>query len=416
MNPSPEFSEKMNQKIKEAKVKAEKFKDVPAPFGEDIDFNDYPTPAPTNREVESLKEIDEDEKIALSKVGIDINEKSTSGSYVQVNNEPIYSKMYKNIEIMPITEAFKKHELSEYYWNVVDIKDKYAARVENELSEGYFIYAPKGVKETIPLQTCLLIGKEDVSQNVHNIIIVEEGAELNVITGCTTSPHVKSGLHLGVSEFYIKKGGKLTYTMIHNWGENVHVRPRTGVKLEEDAVFINNYVTTMPVKSIQSYPTAYCEGDNSKATFQTIVYGSGKSKYDMGSRVVLNGKGSSADMISRVIAVDESEIVSRGHLVGAEKEVKGHLECRGLILSKEGRILAVPELEATETDLDLSHEAAVGKIAEDQLIYLMSRGLTEDEATSLIIKGFLSVDITGLPEELAKSVKNMMDMTLENAM
>ncbi|MCS3901832.1 SufB/SufD family protein [Methanococcus voltae] len=416
MNLNSNLSEKMQEKIKEAKIIAEKFKDVPAPFGDDINLDDYPTPKNTNRAVESLTDIEEDEKEALSKVGIDINEKNTSGSYLQVNNEPIYSKMYKNIEIMPITEALEKHDLSEYYWNVVEIKDKYSARVENELSQGYFIYAPKGVKESIPLQTCLLIGKEDVSQNVHNIIVVDEGAELNVITGCTTSPHVKSGLHLGVSEFYVKKGGKLTYTMVHNWGENVHVRPRTGIRLDEDAVFINNYVTTMPVKSMQSYPTAYCDGDNSKATFQTIVYGTGKSKYDMGSRVVLNGKGSSADMISRVIAVDESEVISRGHLVGAEKGVKGHLECRGLILSKDARILAVPELEATETDLDLSHEAAVGKIAEDQLIYLMSRGLTEDEATSLIIKGFLSVDINGLPEELAKNVKEMMDMTLENAM
>jgi hypothetical protein len=172
----------------------------------------------------------------------------------------------------------------------------------------------------------------------------------------------------------------------------------------------------MPVKSIQSYPTAYCEGKNAKTTFQTIVYGKGSSNLDMGSRVILSGENSAADMISRVIVVDDAKVISRGHLIGAESNVKGHLECRGLILSNDGHILAVPELEAEKTDLELSHEAAVGKIAEDQIQYLMSRGLSEDEASSLIIKGFLSVDISGLPPELAKSVKEMMDMTLENAM
>jgi len=133
----------------------------------------------------------------------------------------------------------------------------------------------------------------------------------------------------------------------------------------------------------------------------------------MGSRVILEGKNSSADMISRTIVVDNSKIIARGHLIGANDEVKGHLECRGLILSNNAHIHAVPELEAKKTNLDLSHEAAVGKIAEDQLMYLMSRGLTEDEATSLIIKGFLSVDIKGLPPKLAKAVDKIMEMTLD---
>ncbi|ABR54396.1 SufBD protein [Methanococcus vannielii SB] len=407
------LSEKKLQQVKEL---AEKYKDVPAPFGEDIDLSKYPIPRENLKTLDSLSELSDDHKTALSKVGVDVSEKDTLGSYIQINNDPVYTKMYSDIEIMPITETLKKYDIEEYYWNVVEIKDKYSARVADEITEGYFIRAPKGVKKTIPLQTCLLIGTEEVSQNVHNIIVVEEGAELNVITGCTTSPHVKSGLHLGVSEFYLKKDSKLTFTMIHNWGENVHVRPRTGIKMDDNSIFINNYVTMMPVKSIQSYPTAYCEGDNCKATFQTIAYGKGKSKMDMGSRVILSGKNAASDIISRVIVVDDAEIISRGHLIGAEENVKGHLECRGLILSNNAHIHAIPELEAKKTDLELSHEAAVGKIAENQIMYLMSRGLSEDEASSLIIKGFLSVDISGLPPELAKSVKEMMDMTLENAL
>ena len=358
-------------------------------------------------------ELDEEYKSKLESIGIDIEEKSSAGSYLQINNKAVYSKTDSKIEMMPISEALKKYDLDDYYWNLVEIKDKYSARAALELTEGFFIRVPKGVKETIPLQTCLLIGEESSSQNVHNIIIVEEGAELNVITGCATSSHVKSGLHIGISEFYIKKDAKLTYTMIHDWGENVHVRPRTGVHIEENGVFINNYVVLSKVKSIQSYPTVYCAGDNSKATFQTVAYGKGSSKMDMGTRAILSGKGSSADMISRTIVVDDAEIIARGHLVGESENVKGHLECRGLILSDNAHLHAVPELEAKKANLDLSHEAAVGKIAENQLMYLMSRGLTEDEATSLIIKGFLSVDISGLPPKLAKSVEQIMEMTLD---
>jgi Fe-S cluster assembly scaffold protein SufB len=144
-----------------------------------------------------------------------------------------------------------------------------------------------------------------------------------------------------------------------------------------------------------------------------VAYGKGSSKMDMGTRAILSGKGSSADMISRTIVVDDAEIIARGHLVGESEGVKGHLECRGLILSDNAHLHAVPELEAKKANLDLSHEAAVGKIAEDQLMYLMSRGLTEDEATSLIIKGFLSVDIEGLPPKLGKAVEKIMEMTLD---
>ncbi|MBW9220742.1 SufD family Fe-S cluster assembly protein [Methanothermococcus sp. SCGC AD-155-M21] len=405
----------MLSKEKTLKIKktAEKYRNVPAPHGEDIDLNEYKINK-SDVIIDSLEDLDREYRSQLENIGINVKEENTSGSYLQINNEAVYSHVQSKIEMMPISEALKKYDLDEYYWNLVEIKDKYSARAALELTEGFFIRVPKGVKETIPLQTCLLIGKEHSSQNAHNIIIVEEGGELNIITGCTTSAHVKSGLHIGISEFYIKKNGKLTYTMVHDWGENVHVRPRTGVYIEENGVFINNYVITTPVKSVQSYPTIYCEGDNSKATLQTIVYGKGQSVIDLGSKVVLSGKYSSADIISRSIADDTSEIVARGLLVGKEEEIKGHLECKGLIISDESRLYAVPELDARKANIDLSHEAAVGKIAEDQLIYLMSRGLTEDEAVSLIIKGFLSIDLSGLPPNLAKSVERIMDMTLDS--
>jgi Fe-S cluster assembly scaffold protein SufB len=151
------LSEKKLQQVKEL---AEKYKDVPAPFGEDIDLSKYPIPRENLKTLDSLSELSDDHKTALSKVGVDVSEKDTLGSYIQINNDPVYTKMYSDIEIMPITETLKKYDIEEYYWNVVEIKDKYSARVADEITEGYFIRAPKGVKKTIPLQTCLLIGTE----------------------------------------------------------------------------------------------------------------------------------------------------------------------------------------------------------------------------------------------------------------
>lgn len=270
-----------------------------------------------------------------------------------------------------------------------------------------------GSREVFPLQACMFIGDENVMQTAHNIIIAEENSELHIITGCATGEDVSSALHVGVSEFYLKKGAKITFTMVHNWAEQVEVRPRTGIMVGDDATYINNYILTSPVKSIQSYPTAYCTGENSRVVFQSILGGQKDSVLDVGSRVILEGRGSSAEIVSRAVSKDASQIYSRGHLAGRVPEVKGHLECHGLVLSDDSMIYAVPELEGSATELEMSHEAAVGKIAEEEVMYLTSRGLTEDEAASMIVRGFLSMDITGLPPELAAETKRMLDMSLK---
>ena len=136
----------------------------------------------------------------------------------------------------------------------------------------------------------------------------------------------------------------------------------------------------------------------------------------MGSRIVFKGRGSRGDIVSRVIATDHAKVIAKGDLVGEADDVKGHLECRGLMLSDTSIIESVPELKARRRNIDLSHEAAVGKIAEEEIRYLMARGFSEDEAVGMIIRGFLSLEIKGLPEGLARETKRMFDMTLEKVM
>jgi Fe-S cluster assembly scaffold protein SufB len=290
--------------------------------------------------------------------------------------------------------------LKEHRWRLVAAdKDAFTKEADRQLDNGYFIRALPGEKVVYPLQACLYIRKEKVAQRVHNIVIAEEGSELHIITGCATHPHLTSGLHIGVSEFYVKKGAKIVFTMIHNWGENVYVRPRTGIRVEEDGIFLSNYISLKGVKSVQAFPTATLAGANALARFNSVIVAPEGSDIDTGSKVILDAPGSRAEIISRTISFG-GRVIARGHLVGNARNIKAHLECQGLILAPHGVIHAIPELEAHQADVDMSHEAAVGKIAQEEIEYLMARGLDEEEATSTIVRGFLNVKIDGLPPEL----------------
>jgi len=398
-------------KAEDIEEKARKAKDKPAALGSDIDLESYSDEAGNLGEVASLKDLPGDVKERAIAAGVDAHEACRSGSFFQVDHSVLFANScQKGLEIMGINEALEKYDwLREYWWKAVAVDaDKYTAQAELKLNHGYFIRAKKGTKSQFPLQACLYMSKEGIAQNVHNIIIAEEGSELHIITGCTTAPRLRKGLHVGVSEFYVKKGAKVSFTMIHNWAPEVAVRPRTGTIVEEDGVFLSNYVSMKTVKDLQMYPTAYCNGKNSTVRYNTILYAPEGSRIDAGSRVFLKAKGSRAEVVARTITKG-GDITARGHLVGEVPEAKAHLECRGLILSEKGRIHAIPELEGKVEGVDLSHEAAVGKIAEEEILYLMARGLDRDEATSAIVRGFLEVDIKGLPENLKEEMRKAVE-------
>ncbi len=353
-----------------------------------------------------LGELTAEEVERLQETGIDLREKGRSGTFVQTNCSVVHcAARPKGLELLPVTEALKRYSwLEDYWWKAVSPEaDEFVKATDVALDNGYFIRVLPGEKVVYPVQTCLYIREENIAQKVHNIIIAEEGAELHVITGCTTAPHLVSGLHIGVSEFYVKAGAKLVFTMIHNWSENIHVRPRTGIFVEEGGSFLSNYISLRPVKSIQTYPTARLRGPGALARFNSVIVSPAGSFHDVGSRVYLSGEGSRAEIVSRTISYGGT-IVARGHLIGQAPEIKAHLECQGLILAENGVIRAIPELEAHLPNVDMSHEAAVGKIAQEEIEYLMARGLDEDEATSTIVRGFLNVKIEGLPMDLQAEI------------
>ncbi len=371
-----------------------------------IDIASYGVRTKSRSYSEDLQNLSPDQRKNMLSAGIDPSQKGRSGTYIQMDHSVVHSKsLYSGLEVMSTTEALKKHEwLDNYFWRLISVDaDKFTKQAQIQPHHGYFLRALPGVKTVYPLQACLFINDNNIIQNVHNVIIAEEGSDLQVITGCATASDVKRGLHIGISEFYIKKGARLTFTMIHNWAEDVSVRPRSVALVEEGGTFLSNYICLKPVRNLQMYPKAELVGRNALARYNSILFAHPGAHLDVGSGVILKAELSRAEVITRAVSAG-GDIIARGHLKGEAKGIKAHLECLGLILGDEGLIHAIPELEGTVKGVDLSHEAAVGKIAKDEIEYLMARGLSSGEAQAAIVRGFLDTSIMGLPAALQKEI------------
>lgn len=384
------------------------------PLADDIDLEAYSQTAEEHPYQEDPSRFSAEAKERMLEAGVVLDDLSQrSGTFLQIDHSVVHSKAgQEGLEVMSSVDALEKYpQLRDYWWQAVAVDaDKFTAHAELRQNHGYFIRAFPGVKATQPVQSCLYLAQHGLAQNVHNLIIAEEGSELHIITGCTTAPVDTEGLHIGISEFYIKRGAKVTFTMIHNWAPRMAVRPRTGAIIEEGGIFLSNYICLKPVRTLQMYPTARCLGENALVRFNSVLVAPPGTKMDVGARAILAARGTRTEIVSRAITTG-GHIIVRGHLVGQVAEVKGHLECRGLILAEEGTIHAIPELEGLVDGVDLSHEAAIGKIAEEEVEYLMARGLSRTEAIAAIVRGFLSVDIEGLPPQLESQLQRAIEIS-----
>jgi Fe-S cluster assembly scaffold protein SufB len=403
--------------MRDLSEKAARARNKKAALGPDIDLDEYSVDPVPHDSVEDLTVFSKDDQGRMMLAGVDIGETERAGTYLQMDSSVLCSRSkQEGVEVIPIKRALEEHDwIEDYYWKLVAVDaDKYTARAELDLHNGYVIRALPGVSAVYPVQACLYLGMEGLSQNVHNIIIAEEGSELHIITGCATSLHLKKALHVGISEFFVKKNAKLSFTMIHNWAEEMSVRPRSVARVEEGGLFLNNYICMKPVKSLQMYPTTHLVGKEAVARFYSLLVGSPGSEMDVGGRITLQEPDTRAEIVTRTIS-NGGNIIARGDLIGEVPGIKAHLECRGLILNG-GTIHAIPELQGKVDGVEMSHEAAVGKIAQEEILYLMSRGLSEDEATSTIVRGFLSVDIPGLPAQLKAEIDRAVDQSDKDMM
>lgn len=357
--------------------------------------------------------VDHEDRKKIESSGMDFSEETRSASFLQQDDEVILSGILsEGVEIMPMEEALlKKPEIKEYYGKAFQRAGK---KFPEQTKGGYFIRVRKGCELELPIQACLFLKKLGAKQRIHNLIIVEEGSKAHLITGCSSSKSASESFHLGVSEFFIEKGGYLNFTMIHSWGEDVSVKPKSVAVLGEGSSYISNYVCLKAAKEVVMYPTAILEGKDARASFNSLILSHPGTLQDIGSRAILKASRTQAEIISRAVSLG-GKVVARGHLKAEAPEVAGHLECRGLVISERGTIHAVPELQTGLREVDLSHEAAIGRISREEIEYLQSRGMTADEAQSVIVRGFMDIGNLSLPESLKKEIKTMEDKTLKSA-
>ena len=362
------------------------------------------------------KKLDENlkEEIAgLDRVGFDTKgQVKRSGSFLVTDDKTAESESKEeNLVVMPLSFDMQVYDWANgLRFSLVDReKDEYTKEVSSQKELlGSFTYVKEGAKIEAPFQSCFFLHGQGFRQVLHNIIVLEPNSELNIITGCATGNLVSLGSHIAVTEMFVRKGAKLTYTMIHDWGSQAVVYPRAAIDVGEGAIFSSNYIALTQVKEIQSNPIAYLS-DRASAKFNSIIYGKAGSTFDMGARGILKGRDSSCEIISRV-AAQNCKVTLRAYIEGTGKDTKGHTECNGLLLDDRSSVTAIPELQANNIDTELSHEASIGKIAGEQLNYLMSRGLDEDTARALLIRGFLEKGIEGLPENLKKKVDKLIEI------
>lgn len=390
----------------------EKALNKPAAYGPDIDLSEY--------SLENLSPPTIDETILRESldVGVDLYKRDQLNTLFQVDHELVFKTVQKkfkeDIELMSLREALEKYEwVKEIYWKLKSpYEDKYTAYVAKNERSGYFLRILEDRKIYLPIQACFLIYSHGLAQNIHNIIVAEEGSEAHIITGCTNYSMTARGLHLGVTEIYVKNNAKLNYTMIHRWGRGLHVRPRTGILMEDESKLLYNYVTVGEVGSLQSYPNTIIEGRNAKLSMNNIIYLTGESIVDLGGEVKVKDGGSSVELVTNAVASGKARVVNRGTIISEAPRVRGHVSCRALMLSNEAEVSAVPILVSRNMDSELTHEAAIGKIAEEQLFYLRARGLRREEAESILIRGFLDISMMELPKHVEKTIERVLELAM----
>jgi len=400
-------------------------------YGRDFDLTYFrPTIAPPHNSLRSLKDLDDVGKQRIQAVGQRPDEGDRTGSHLQYDSSTVYigytdlakqtflPKYPEGLIVMDTDDAIRRHPwVEKFAYRIVPINlDKYTAWCSANSIGGVFVWVKEDVVVDWPVQACFYLGANRLAQLPHNLIVAEPGSKVHLISGCVMHPGCEIALHGCITEIYIGKGAEVTWTMIHNFKPKFQVRPKIGVIVEESATYRENYILTGAADSVQLYPTAILRGKGARASIRALMFGRARSDVDVGAAIIFTGENTRGEIISRTVVTDEANVRLRGTLKSFKSNTKGHMECRALLLSDKAEAHAYPTLRSTVSGAELTHEAAVGKIAEEQLLYLMSRGLSKEEATSMIARGFLDTDIPGLPRVLQGEISRLVSMTAKEVM
>lgn len=403
------------------------FQVMPMPsFGPDLSFLDFDSytyfTRPSKKEETDWNDVPETIKNTFQRLGIpEAEQKYLAGVSTQYESEVVYHNMLKEVQekgviflstdmaLKTCPEIFKK-----YFNTIVPYADnKFSALNGAVWSGGSFIYVPKGVHLEKPLQSYFRINNEKTGQFERTLIIVDDGADVHYIEGCTAPIYSKESLHAAVVEIYVGKGAKCRYSTVQNWSNNIVNLVTKRAYVEEDGLmeWIDGNIGSMVN---MKYPGCILAGDRAKGNCISIAV-AGKGQYqDAGARMIHLGKDTSSTIISKSIVKGGGKANYRGtvrHMDGA-LGAKSHVECDTLILDDISSSDTIPTNEIKNGDSYIEHEATVSKISEERLFYLMSRGLTEKEATQMIVMGFIEPFSKELPMEYAVELNQLIKLDM----
>ena len=381
---------------------------------------------PNTEMSQSWEEVPEDIKNTFEKLGIpEAERKSLAGVGAQYDSELVYHNLQEEVarqgviytDIESALHGPYGKTIEELFMKLVPPTDhKFAALHGAVWSGGSFVYVPKGVNVEIPLQSYFRLNAKGAGQFEHTLIIVDEGAQLHFIEGCSAPKYNVANLHAGCVELFVGKNAKLRYSTIENWSKNMYNLNTKRAKVEENGIMewvsgsFGSHVSYL-------YPMTILKGDNARSQFTGVTFAGKGQNLDTGVKMVHIGKDTSSYINTRSISKGGGISTYRSAVViqNQAKNAKSAASCQSLMLDDESRSDTLPAIDVRTNKADVGHEAKIGRISEDDVFYLMSRGISEEEAKSLIVSGFADSVSKELPLEYAVEMNNLIRLEMVGA-
>jgi Fe-S cluster assembly protein SufB len=380
----------------------------------------------TEKQAASWEDLPEDIKTTYDRLGIPEAEKQrlVAGVAAQYESEVVYHKIREDLEesgviFLDTDTGLREHPelFQQYFGTVIPPGDnKFAALNTAVWSGGSFIYVPKGVKVDIPLQAYFRINTENMGQFERTLIIVDEDAYVHYVEGCTAPIYSSDSLHSAVVEIIVKPGGRCRYTTIQNWSNNVYnlVTKRAMAQQGATMEWIDGNIGS---KVTMKYPAVWLMGEHAKGETLSIAFAGEGQHQDAGAKMVHAAPRTSSSIVSKSVARGGGRTSYRG-LIQVQEGAHGSrstVRCDALLVDDISRSDTYPYVDVREDDVSMGHEATVSKVSEDQLFYLMSRGMTEEEAMAMIVRGFVEPIARELPMEYALELNRLIELQMEGA-
>jgi Fe-S cluster assembly protein SufB len=389
----------------------------------DLDLDDiYYYVKPTDQEGRTWEDIPETIKNTFDKLGIpEAEQKYLSGVGAQYESEMIYHSVHeelakKGVIFLSIEEGLRQHPdiFREYFSTVIPIQDnKFAALNSAVWSGGSFVYIPPGIKVDLPLQAYFRLNSANIGQFERSLIIADEGAQVHYVEGCTAPTYSTNSFHSGVIEIVVKKNARVRYTTIQNWSINVYNLVTQRAKVYENGTM--EWVdANLGSKTTMKYPSCYLMEPGAHGEILSVAFAGPNQHQDAGGKAIHFAPNTSSKITSKSISRGNGRSSYRG-LVKIHSNAEGsksNVVCDALLLNPESRSDTYPYIEVDAQDVSLGHEATVSKVGEAQLFYLMSRGLSEEEATTMVVSGFIEPLVKELPMEYAVELNRLIQLQM----